>query len=80
MYLHETKGISYPTTLTGYILVVKNMHVCNACTVTCVTSPSVAADGVLVGERTPRLNGNDSVEKALGHTPTSVSMNKKWEE
>ena len=52
------------------------MHLCNGCTVKCVTSPSVAAGGVLVGERTPRPNGNDSVGKALGHTPTSVSMKK----
>lgn len=45
-----------------------------------MTLPSVAAVGVLAGWNTPRQNENDSVDVAVGHIPTSVSMSRenKW--
>lgn len=39
-----------------------------------VTLPSVAAVCVVAGGDTPRQNGNDSVDIAEGHIPTSVSI------
>lgn len=49
-------------------------------TVQSMTLPSVAAVCVRAGWDTPRQNENDSVDTAVGQTPTSVSMSRecKW--